>query len=81
MRVDSTDITRRQRLWAAWLRAARRYCVMETRVKGVGLVGFTVLDLRARAVDSRHPTPDDARRRADALVRAELARLAWRGSS
>jgi hypothetical protein len=74
MAADSTDITRRRRLSRAWLRAARRYCVMATSVKGLGLVGYTVLDQGRRSVDSRHQTPEAARRRADALVDAEVAR-------
>jgi hypothetical protein len=67
MAADSSGIGR---LSLAWLRAARRYCVMEARVKGCGVVGFAVVDLEAQALDSRHPTPEAARRRADDLVSA-----------
>ena len=78
MATPSSDVTRRRptRLSTAWLRAARRFCVLTTSVMDLGVIGFTVLDLRAQAVDTRHQTPEAARRRADDLVDAEMARLA-----
>ncbi|HEY7202435.1 MAG TPA: hypothetical protein VIC57_19605 [Candidatus Dormibacteraeota bacterium] len=76
--ANSRDVTRRQqpRPSTAWLRAARRFCVMTTSVTDLGEIGFTVLDLRAQAVDTRHQTPEAARRRADDLVAGEMVRLA-----
>ncbi len=70
MAADSSGI---DRLSPAWLRA--RYCVMKARVQscgmeGCGVVGFVVVDLEAQALDSRHPSPEAARRRADDLVAA-----------
>ncbi len=65
MAADSSGI---DRLSPAWLRA--RYCVMEARVEGCGVVGFVVVDLEAQALDSRHASPETARRRADDLVAA-----------
>ncbi len=70
MAADSSGIGQ---LSPASLRA--RYCVMEAQVvgcgtEGCGVVGFVVLDLEAQALDSRHPSPEAARRRVDDLVAA-----------
>jgi hypothetical protein len=59
--------------WRTWLVGARRYCVMEARERDAGLVGFVVVDLQAKAVDSRHGDAETARRAADGLVSAAAA--------
>ena len=64
--------------WSAWLEESRRYCVMEAWVKGIGLVGFVVVDLEARDVHSRHAAVQTARCAADGLVSAAAASLGGR---
>jgi hypothetical protein len=54
---------------------AARYSVMEAHpnARGGGLIGapYVVVDLERQRVESRHQTPEAARRRADQLVAAE----------